>query len=148
MADAATATPIRGSCLCGGVAFELAAPPLWMSHCHCSRCRKSGGVTTVVVRAEHFRWLRGVELVERFAAGPAWSIVRCFCRVCGTYLGEPETHPEAFAIAANALDDDPRVRAAFHEHVADLVPWEEIGDALPRFAASPGGVDFAADPVR
>jgi hypothetical protein len=129
--------PIRGSCLCGAVAFELAAPPLWMSHCHCSRCRKAGGITTVVVRAEHFRWLRGREQMTRYQA-PGWSIVRCFCGTCGAYLGEPETHPEAFAIAASALDDDPRVRAAFHEHVADRAPWDEIHDALPQFAASPG----------
>ena len=82
------------------------------------------------------RWLRGRELVRRFRA-PGWSIERCFCSACGAYLGEPETNPEAFAIAASALDDDPRVRPAFHEHVADCASWEVIHDGLPQHAGSP-----------
>ena len=48
--------PIRGSCMCGRVRFELTHAPLWMSYCQCSRCRKSGGTTNLSVRAEHFRW--------------------------------------------------------------------------------------------
>jgi hypothetical protein len=41
--------PIKGSCLCGGVRFELdrAAGPFEI--CHCNRCRKvSGSVSTRV----------------------------------------------------------------------------------------------------
>ena len=34
---------IRGSCLCGGVAFEIDGAPLWSHYCHCSRCRKVSG---------------------------------------------------------------------------------------------------------
>ena len=35
--------PLHGSCLCGGVQFEVTAPFLWANHCHCSRCRKHSG---------------------------------------------------------------------------------------------------------
>ena len=31
---------VRGSCLCGDVAFELRGKPLRMTNCHCSRCRR------------------------------------------------------------------------------------------------------------
>jgi len=31
---------LRGSCLCGGVAYEAATPILAVYNCHCSRCRK------------------------------------------------------------------------------------------------------------
>ena len=34
---------IRGSCLCGDVAWQVDGPVELMSHCHCSRCRKSHG---------------------------------------------------------------------------------------------------------
>lgn len=132
--------PIRGSCLCGGVAFEITGHPLFMCHCHCSRCRKSGGLgPTVAVRAEHFRWVRGQELVRRYRPEPPFHITRCFCGVCGSYLGEPDTNPRGFPIAASVLDDDPGVRAVFHEHVADKAPWYEILDSLPRFQGSPPG---------
>jgi hypothetical protein len=129
--------PIRGSCLCGGVRFEITGPPLWMTQCHCGRCRKAGGLTNLVVRAEHFRWVQGRELVARYQPPAPWSITRSFCRVCGSYLGEPEAGPVAYTIAASALDDDPGVRIALHEHVADKAPWYEILDDRPRFPGAP-----------
>ena len=35
--------PLKGSCLCGAVCYELVAPPVWAHVCHCSRCRKATG---------------------------------------------------------------------------------------------------------
>ena len=129
--------PIQGSCLCGGSRFELLSRPLFMSTCHCSRCRKVGGCTTVAVLAEHFRWVRGEELVERHRPEAPDHLVRAFCRRCGSYLGEPDLSAKGFPVAASALDDDPGVRQAFHEHVASKAPWYEITDDLPRFAEHP-----------
>jgi len=34
---------VRGTCLCGDVAFEADAPFEFMGHCHCSMCRKHHG---------------------------------------------------------------------------------------------------------
>ena len=34
---------LTGSCLCGGVAFEMSPPFVFFHHCHCSRCQKSSG---------------------------------------------------------------------------------------------------------
>jgi diamine N-acetyltransferase len=129
--------PIRGSCLCGAIRFELWGPPLWLTWCHCSRCRKVGGMANLTVRAEHFRWVQGEPLVQRHRAEPPFHLVRCFCRACGTYLGEPQSHPKLFPIAASALDDDPGVRPILHEHVAGKAPWYEILDDLPQFPADP-----------
>ena len=119
--------------------FEIVGQPLWMSHCHCSRCRKVGGTTHVSVRAEQFRLLSGRELIERYQPEPPYHLVRCFCRVCGSYLGEIETDPRGFPVAASALDDDPGVRAILHEHVAEKAPWYEILDDLPQFPGHPPG---------
>ena len=35
--------PIHGSCLCGGVEFEIAGPLMAPLNCHCSQCRKQHG---------------------------------------------------------------------------------------------------------
>ena len=35
--------PIHGSCLCGGVKFEIAGPLMAPLNCHCSQCRKHHG---------------------------------------------------------------------------------------------------------
>jgi len=34
---------VRGSCLCGDVAWEVEGSLDLMSHCYCSRCRKAHG---------------------------------------------------------------------------------------------------------
>ena len=96
-------------------------------------------MASVVVRAEQFRFLQGRELVTRYPPAPPHHLVRCFCRVCGSYLGEPETDARGFPVAASALDDDPGVRAVFHEHVNDKAPWYEILDGLPQFPGQPPG---------
>jgi hypothetical protein len=128
---------IRGSCLCGGIRFEITGEPLWLSYCHCARCRKAGGMANLSIRAEHFRWIRGEDLVTRYEPEPPFHLVRCFCSRCGTYLGEPGTHPKGFPVSAHALDDDPGVRPVLHEHVSGKPAWYEILDDLPQFAESP-----------
>jgi Integrase core domain len=37
-AEPSPENPLHGSCLCGGVHFEVTAPFRWANHCHCSRC--------------------------------------------------------------------------------------------------------------
>ena len=59
----------RGSCLCGGVKFELAGQLIRPLNCHCSRCRKQHGAafrSRVRVKADDFRWLQGESLVKYF----------------------------------------------------------------------------------
>lgn len=136
---------LRGSCACGGVRVEIVGRPLWLSVCHCSRCRKVGGSATVAVRAEQFHWLAGEDLVQRYRPEPPFHIERCFCRVCGSYIGEPRDDADGFPIAAHLLDDDPGLRAALHEHVADKPDWDVIGDDAPRFPGHPPGFGPAAD---
>ena len=82
---------VRGSCLCGDVAWEAAAPFELMHHCHCSICRKVHGAafeTAVGAPAEGFCWLRGEGQCARFEASPGSE--RTFCDRCGSCLpGDP-----------------------------------------------------------
>jgi hypothetical protein len=59
--------PIHGSCLCGGVEFEIAGPLTAPLNCHCSQCRKQHGAafrSRVRVQSKDFRWLKGEHLVS------------------------------------------------------------------------------------
>jgi hypothetical protein len=79
--------PIRGSCLCGGVRFEVDPPFLQASHCHCNRCRKHSGTavcTQARVRREQFRLLQGEELIRVYRKGE--GAVKAFCINCGSSL--------------------------------------------------------------
>jgi hypothetical protein len=137
---------LHGSCLCGGVKFEINGPLHGPSNCHCSMCRKQHGAafrSRARVAQTDFKWVRGEELVTFYESSPGGF--RGFCRVCGSPIinkfsaGTPvaERDPDApsrYGIALATLDDDPGVRPAAHGFVASKAPWYEITDNLPQFA--------------
>src|SRR5438270_12112 len=79
--------PLTGSCLCGGVRFEITRPFRRANHCHCSRCRKHSGafgLTQGRVARDGFRLLRGEELIRVYR--PEGGMAKAFCSVCGSSL--------------------------------------------------------------
>jgi hypothetical protein len=78
---------IRGSCLCGGVRFEVAPPFIRAGHCHCERCRKHSGTavcTQARVKKEQFRLLQGENLIRVYGKGE--GALKAFCVNCGSSL--------------------------------------------------------------
>jgi hypothetical protein len=126
---------IRGSCLCGGVRFEVDPPFVRASHCHCDRCRKHSGTavcTQARVRKEQFRLLQGEELIKVYGKGE--GAVKAFCVNCGSSLfgGDWPEGPQV-SIRMGAFDDDPGIRPQFHTYVDCRAPWDEISDKLPQY---------------
>jgi hypothetical protein len=129
---------IRGSCLCGGVQFEItrAAGPFEL--CHCGRCRKSSGSAFVAglgVRREDFRLVQGGEMIKTYEAPvrespPGYRTT--FCSRCGSPVPDPEMDTPWFEIAAGTLDDDPELRPERHIFVEARAPWFAIADHLPQ----------------
>ena len=130
---------IRGSCLCGGVTFEVDRVPGPMEICHCNRCRKvSGGASLVAigVAVKDFRLLTGKELIKSYAAPilyqpPAYRTF--FCSNCGSPVPDPEPEGEWFEIAAGVLDDDPGIRPDKHIFVELTPAWDTLADNLPKY---------------
>ena len=126
---------ITGSCLCGEIAWEIAQPPRWLTHCHCSLCRKAHGAafsTFAGVPAGDFRWTRGEANVRGFASSA--DLTRTFCPRCGSKL--PVRWRDEVQLPAAALDGELGVRPSSHIFVASKAPWHEIRDALPQHAGS------------
>ena len=128
---------ISGSCCCGAVKFELSAEPSMMGTCHCTRCRKVGASTFVFVRKEDLIWIQGRDQVQLFESASPYKYGRCFCRVCGTSLGEILSEADSFPIAANALDSELGLRNRFHEFVAEKPAWYAICDDAKQFDGHP-----------
>lgn len=128
---------ISGSCCCGAVKFELLAAPTMMGTCHCSRCRKVGASTFVFVDKGDLKWIEGREHVERFEPDPPYMYRRCFCKRCGSTLGEILSDDARFPIAANALDGDLALKNRFHEFLCEKPAWYEICDDAQRFDRHP-----------
>ena len=129
---------IRGSCLCGGVRYELEGVPQLINHCHCSMCRKVHGAafgSFLHADGGGFRWTSGEPNVQRYESSP--GNVRAFCRVCGSNMPVLEGDGAHVIIPAGTLDDDPGVRPIVHIHTAFKAPWFDITDTLPQFGAFP-----------
>ena len=67
---------VRGSCLCGGVKFEIMGPLIRVLNCHCSKCRKQHGAafrSRARVGIADFKWLQGEELVKFYESSPGFT---------------------------------------------------------------------------
>lgn len=133
---------VQGSCLCGGVTFEIERAEGPFELCHCSRCRKSSGSAFVAglgVRVEDFRLISGRELISRFVlpvreTPPGYG--RFFCRRCGCAVPDPEPSGEWFEVPAGLLDGEPGVSPDRHIYVDGAARWSEELDRLPRLTKS------------
>jgi hypothetical protein len=127
---------VRGSCLCGGVRFEVTLPFRRANVCHCSRCRKHSGAGRLVqgrVARERFRLRAGEELIRVYR--PDGGAVKAFCVVCGSSLfGAAWPEGDEVSVRLGALDDDPGITPQYRSFVASKAPWDELpDDGLPRF---------------
>lgn len=132
--------PISGSCLCGGVRFELSAPFRRVNICHCSRCQKHSGGNGLAqgrVPRDGFRLLAGADLIEVFR--PEGGMAKAFCRLCGSSLfgGNWPDGPEV-SVRLGALDRDPGIPPQYHSFTDSKAAWETLpDDGLPRYPGPP-----------
>jgi hypothetical protein len=132
--------PLHGSCLCGGVRYEITKPFLRANFCHCSRCRKHSGSNASAqgrVPRAGFRLLEGEDLLRSYR--PDGGMAKVFCSVCGSALfgGTWPDGPEV-SVRLGALDGDPGIRPEYHSFVDSRAPWETLpDDGLPRFPGPP-----------
>jgi hypothetical protein len=123
----------KGSCLCGAVAFEVAAPLAPPDACHCGQCRKTSGhywASTNVARdaltltgEEHLTWYRSSEKVRRG-----------FCGRCGSALFWDPVEKPVIAIAMGAFEAPTGTRLEMHIFTADKGDYYAIADGLPQHA--------------
>lgn len=130
---------ISGSCLCGGVRFEIdrAAGPLEI--CHCNRCRKlsgSRGLAMVGVLTADYRLLAGRELIHDYAAPILYkppAYVSWFCSRCGSPVPPAAPEGDRFEIPAGLFDEDLGIQADKHIFVECVPAWDPMGDSLPNY---------------
>lgn len=128
---------IKGSCCCEAVQFELSAEPSMMGTCHCSRCRKVGASAIAFIKRDDLKWIQGKDQIAIFEPAAPYKYSRCFCKICGTSLGEILSDEDTFPIAANTLDGDVALKNKFHEFVAEKPSWYEICDDAKQFDGHP-----------
>ena len=125
---------LSGSCLCGGVAYEIQGELRDVYHCHCSMCRKLHAAafrTSCRIRAADWKTLRGEPLIRFYESSPGEH--KAFCSVCSASLFTRfDAQPEVYGFPLGTLDTDPGVRAQRHVFVGSKAPWFAITDELPQ----------------
>ena len=131
---------LTGACGCGAIRFEVTAPFVSASYCHCTRCqRRSGTAASASARVEPgtVRIVAGEDEVRVWA--PEGGYEKLFCGLCGSALftRRPGTI-EPIGVRLGAVDGDPGIRPQWHQFVAYAAPWEPLpDDGLPRYDERP-----------
>ncbi|KAL1738780.1 Mss4-like protein [Schizophyllum fasciatum] len=122
----------RGSCLCGGVRYQLTGEPFTHLVCHCINCQKVTGTafaSNVFFHREQLEITKGEAELKEYAdlhtqSGKPYR--RAFCGLCGSFLlGFPEQNPKIVIAASGSLDEGVQGRWAptkeFYDH--NKRPW-------------------------
>jgi hypothetical protein len=123
-------TVLHGTCLCGGVSFEVDVTPELIRFCHCESCKKlSGGAGTANVRAASaaIRILDGEELLQTYQ--PPEGSAKTFCLSCGSNLfggGWPES--EYCSVRVTTFDEPIGELPGVHIWVRSAAAWELLPD--------------------
>lgn len=121
---------MKGSCLCGAVAFEVSGAREAVSFCHCGQCRKVSGhfwaATHAPFSALSFTEDRGL----KWYASSEWA-KRGFCKECGSSLFYRMNGEEGIGIAAGSLDPPTELTPGRHIFVADKGDYYQIADDAP-----------------
>lgn len=128
--------PLKGSCLCGKVKFEVNSFNPQVAHCHCSMCRKFHGAafaTLAAVPAVDFHWTEGMQRLKRFTAHNGTE--RTFCSSCGSSLTftTPKSDARVVEVALGAMDQPVPVRADAHIFTGSGSDWYKKSDDLPHY---------------
>ena len=132
---------ITGSCLCGTVAYELTADPVWAHNCHCSRCRKTRGApfsASVFVPLSGFRFTRGEEQLHAYKVPDAEHFTHVFCGTCGSTMPWRNESRGFAVVPMGSLDSAPGIVPRAHIFVESMAPWFVITDDLPQSPGAPG----------
>ena len=127
---------VAGSCLCGGVRYEVdPAGAFDAGYCHCSMCRRASGAPVLawaLVRREAFRLVRGA--LSHYKSSDICR--RAFCPTCGSQLFyEIPNEPGMIGIHVATLDHPAPMplRPRLHMFADEQLCWFSLRDGLPRF---------------
>jgi ADP-ribosyl-[dinitrogen reductase] hydrolase len=125
---------LTGSCLCGGVAYEVDAAPSMIVHCHCQTCRKTHGSafsTVTNVPRDRFRWTKGEDLLRGFESSPGKT--RYFCSQCGSHIVASREGKTTLLLRMGCLDTEIAERPEVHIWRSDAANWYDPKAELPEW---------------
>ncbi len=124
---------MKGSCLCGAIAFEVAEDAAGRieksSVCHCGQCRKQSGHLWASTEVP--------DSALTITGGPKWyeaspKAKRGFCPVCGSFLFWKAHGQDTTSFSLGSLEAPTGLHLTRHIFVADKGDYYDITDVLPQ----------------
>lgn len=127
---------LKGSCLCGGVQYEISGDMSDVVHCHCPTCRKTHATafsSVSSVASKDFKMLSGEHLLKSFESSLGKR--RYFCSHCGSHIYAHRDGHIHYIFRLGTLDEDPKLKPAHHIWLSKKAPWYDIeaDSKLPQF---------------
>lgn len=120
-----------GSCLCGGVKYQINGPMRPIVACHCSQCRKTSGNYVAATRVAKvdlvfdsmstLKWYKSSDVAERG-----------FCGTCGSNLFWQRQLGENTSIMAGTIDPPTGLHIAQHIFVGDKSDFYDLFDEVEK----------------
>ena len=136
----ATDGVLRGSCLCGDIAYEVTTPISAVYNCHCNRCQKARAAahtTNGFTAADGVKFVRGEDRLVTYKLPDAKHFTQVFCSRCGSPMPRVNRERNVAVIPFGSLDNDPGRGADQHIFTGSKAPWYDIEDDLPQSVAMP-----------
>ena len=138
--------PLKGSCNCGYVQYEVLEPFQFQIACHCTQCQKHtqsafsliGGLSS-----KSFRLLSG-QLKEWTKVADSGNLGDCyFCPECGNriYHVNPAT-PDALRLKLGTLENTDVIDPRIHIWVSKKQRWYQIPEGVRTFETQPDPKEF------
>lgn len=128
-----TSFPVSGACQCGGVTYQLLAPPMAVIACHCKECQKlstSAFSLTALVRTEDLVFEGELKHWQRIADSGNTNGA-AFCPNCGNriYHYDP-AKPEFIKLKPANLEDTRFLNPTKHVWVSQKQAWFKIPEGV------------------
>lgn len=124
---------MKGSCNCGGVAWEVTGEMRPIVACHCSQCRKQTGLYYAATAAKNSDIRITETTLKWFQASPETipEAKRGFCSQCGSAMFWKNETEDFTSILAGSIDGDSGLEVKEHIFTDNMPDWYDITDGKP-----------------
>ena len=118
--------PLKGSCQCEAIQFELHTPPMTFYCCHCTDCQKQSSSAfglSVWVSQQEFKLTKG-KLAIFQTKGESGNRKTCtYCADCGSRIYHAFDDAAYLSVKGGAISEISKFSPIAHIWVRSALPW-------------------------
>ncbi len=132
--------PLKGSCQCGAVHYEVEAEPLLTYACHCYSCQKRTGTAfslALIILTDSLQLSGEISPWER-TSDTGSTNTRYSCAKCGNIIyGIGQDTPSLAKLQAGTLEDTRDVEPEVHIWARSRQAWVTLNPQVKQFETQP-----------